>query len=40
MWVTSSLDDSLNAASFEGIVLLVPFIVITFGKIYMEGSDE
>ena len=40
VWVTNSLDDSLNAASFEGTVLLVPFIVITFGKIYMEDSNE
>jgi hypothetical protein len=40
VWVTSSLDDSLNAASFEGTVLLVPLIIITFGKIYMEGIDE
>ena len=39
VWITNSLDDSLEAARFEGAVLLAPFIVITFGKLYMIGEE-
>jgi len=36
VWVTNSLTEEINAASFEGVVIMLPFIVITFGKIWTE----
>jgi len=36
VWVTNSLTEEINAASFEGVVIMLPFMVITFGKIWTE----
>jgi hypothetical protein len=36
VWVTNSETEELSAASFEGVVIMLPFTVITFGKIWTE----
>tara|TARA_R110000803_G_scaffold31164_2_gene69766 strand:+ start:472 stop:672 length:201 start_codon:yes stop_codon:yes gene_type:complete len=36
VWVTEVGSESLTAASFEGVVIMLPFAVITFGKIWTE----
>ncbi len=36
VWITNSETDSVDAASFEGTVLLLPFMIITLGKIWMD----
>tara|TARA_R100001377_G_scaffold73728_1_gene49817 strand:- start:765 stop:965 length:201 start_codon:yes stop_codon:yes gene_type:complete len=36
VWVTNSETEEINAASFEGVVIMLPFTVITFGKIWTE----
>ena len=36
VWVTEEGTELLTAASFAGIVIMLPFAVLTFGKIYME----
>ena len=37
VWVCGDDIDGFEAAQFEGIVLCVPFLVLTFGQVYMEG---
>lgn len=36
VWITNSLTEEISAASFEGVVIMLPFTVITFGKIWTE----
>ena len=36
VWVTKTGEESICAASFEGVVIMLPFTVITFGKIWTE----
>ena len=36
VWITNSETDSVDAASFEGTVKMLPFIMITLGKIWMD----
>ena len=36
VWISNSKTGGLAAACFEGTVVLVPFLVMTFGKIYQE----
>ena len=36
VWVCGDDIDGFEAAQFAGIVLCVPFLVLTFGKVYME----
>lgn len=36
VWISNSETGSLSTASFEGTVLMLPFMIITLGKIWME----
>jgi len=36
VWISNSKTGGLATASFEGTVVLVPFLIMTFGKIYQE----
>ena len=36
VWISNSETDSADRASFEGTVLMLPFLIMTFGKIYQE----
>tara|TARA_R110000868_G_scaffold181717_1_gene422674 strand:+ start:469 stop:669 length:201 start_codon:yes stop_codon:yes gene_type:complete len=36
VWITNTLTDELRAASFDGVVIMLPLTVITFGKIWTE----
>ena len=36
VWVTNTETDELTAASFDGTVILLPLLIITFGKIWSE----
>lgn len=38
IWVTINGGD-YEAAQFEGIVLSLPFCVITFGQVFLNGED-
>ena len=38
VWVETSFTEEVIAMLFEGVVLLLPFVVVTFGKIYT-GED-
>ncbi len=34
VWVFSQLEEDIVAMSFEGIIFLVPFLMLTLGRIY------
>ena len=36
VWITDAQSEEIGAASFEGAIVLLPFLVITFGKIWQE----
>ena len=36
VWITDAQSEEIDAASFEGAIVLLPFLVITFGKIWSE----
>jgi hypothetical protein len=36
MWVTSKDFEGLKACSFEGTVIMLPFMIISFGRCYDE----
>jgi len=36
VWISDNATGSVVAASFEGTVVLVPFVIIKLGKIYQE----
>ena len=36
VWITDAQSEEVNAASFEGVVVLLPLLIITFGKIWSE----
>ena len=36
VWISNSETGGLATASFEGTVLMLPFMIITLGKIWME----
>jgi hypothetical protein len=38
IWVTINGGD-YEAAQFEGIVLSLPFCVVTFGQVYLQGEE-
>jgi hypothetical protein len=38
VWITINGGD-YEAAQFEGIVLSLPFCVVTFGQVFLQGED-
>ena len=36
VWISNSETGDTGAASFEGTVLMLPFMIITLGKIWMD----
>tara|TARA_R100001369_G_scaffold69999_1_gene97686 strand:+ start:704 stop:904 length:201 start_codon:yes stop_codon:yes gene_type:complete len=36
VWASNSDTGELTAVSFEGVVVLIPFFIVTFGKIWSE----
>ena len=36
VWITNSETGDAGTASFEGTVLMLPFMIITLGKIWMD----
>ena len=40
VWTYNHLTDEHNTMPFEGVVVLLPFIVITYGRPYKEIEDE
>tara|TARA_R100001377_G_C3163287_1_gene100418 strand:+ start:230 stop:430 length:201 start_codon:yes stop_codon:yes gene_type:complete len=36
MWASRSDTGELTAVSFQGVVVMVPFLIITFGQIWTE----
>ena len=38
IWVVIN-EGEYEAAQFEGIVLSLPFCVVTFGQVYLQGED-
>jgi len=36
VWISNTMTGSISAASFEGIVFLAPFMIVTFGKVWQE----
>ena len=41
VWTYNHLTDEHNTMPFEGVVVLLPFLVITYGRPYKEiGEDE
>jgi hypothetical protein len=40
VWAFNSLTNTQSAMSFEGIIALVPFFMISFGRVYAELEDE
>jgi len=40
VWTYNHLTDEHNTMPFEGIVVLLPFLVITYGRPYKEIEDE
>jgi len=36
VWISVADSDEISASSFEGVVILAPFLILTFGKLWME----
>tara|TARA_R100001530_G_scaffold75892_1_gene53240 strand:+ start:473 stop:685 length:213 start_codon:yes stop_codon:yes gene_type:complete len=40
VWAFNNLTNTQSAMSFEGIIALVPFFMVSFGRVYAELEDE
>ena len=40
VWTTSLSDDNIEAMEFDGLVLCIPFFIITIGNVWRTDSDE
>ena len=38
--VWASVDGEIEAYPFDGLVLLLPFFIVTLGNVWMEADDE
>lgn len=39
VWAYNSLTETQSTMSFEGVIALVPFLMISFGRVYAEIED-